>query len=44
MNLLKESLTLQKMIIDLLMGKRTYEQVWLDLWTSFSKLFHRRIT
>ena len=39
--LLKESATLQQMIVDLLSGKRTYEQLWHDLWSSFPKLFQR---
>ena len=40
-SLLKESATLQQMIVDLLSGKRTYEQLWHDLWSSFPKLFQK---
>jgi geranylgeranyl reductase family protein len=40
-NLLKESPTLQQMVTDLLTGKRTYTQVWHQLWSDFPKLLWR---
>jgi flavin-dependent dehydrogenase len=40
-NLLKESPTLQQMVTDLLTGKRTYTQVWHQLWSDFPKLLRR---
>lgn len=40
-NLLKESGTLQQMMIDLLTGQRSYTRLWHDLWSSFPQLINR---
>jgi len=40
-NLLKNSETLQRMMVDLLTGQRTYEQVWRDLWVNFPRLIQK---